>query len=144
MNRRTSISVKRFRVRASIPAGLVLACTASPALAQVLGTAPDDGISIWRVLFAFVLCAGLAAAGAFALKARMGGGGSFSFLAFPARQARRLKLVETLRVAQKVDLCLVSLDGDEFLVLAGEEGARVVERSGRANPVRLPHEDERV
>lgn len=97
---------------------------ATPLMAQTLGHGTDDGISYWRVLAALVLCLGLAVAGAFAIRSRMGG----SLKGFRlARHAHRLQLVETLRLSHQADVSIVICDGREFLVGVSPGGVALLE-----------------
>ena len=95
-----------------------------PALAQRLGQGSDDGISMWRVVAVLVLCLGLAVFAAYALRARMGGGG-MAFLS-GTRPSRRMQLVETLRLSHQIDLCIVECDGQRMLVAASAQGATLL------------------
>jgi hypothetical protein len=117
--RRTSAAgVSRWIIVASLTVFLL----SDPAMAQSLGQAGDDGVSLWRVALALLLCMGLAVGGAFLIKARSGSG---QLLPWPvlARPARRLRLVETLSLRNHVDLNIVTCDGRELLVVTSEKGA---------------------
>ncbi len=107
----------------------------APALAQTLGQGGDDGISTWRVVAVLILCLCLAVFAAVALRARLGSGKLPSFFG-AARQARRLQLIETLRLSHQIDLCIVACDGREMLVAASARGARLLqpEPAGAAAP----------
>ncbi len=104
---------------------------ASPAFGQTLGQAPDDTISIWRVAFALLLCLGLAVAGAYAIKARLGMASPLALFSFAGERTRRLQLIESLRLTQKSDLCLVRCDGRELLFLTSDHGVQVIEPGPR-------------
>lgn len=116
-----------FRGKAMIAAIAAISAWPQSAFAQTLGQGVDDGISLWRVAGALLLCMGFAVAGVFVLRARMGNT-SLPFLALPfaARRARRLKLVESVRVGQKADLSIVACDGRELLILVSENGSQIV------------------
>lgn len=101
---------------------------AAPAAAQRLGQGTGTEVPIWRVLGALVLCLGLAAAAAVILRRRLRGPGPMAF-----GRARRLQLVEILRLSHQVDLCVVSCDGGEFLVAATPHGAALI-KDGLAPP----------
>jgi hypothetical protein len=108
---------------------------ATPTLAQTLGQGNTDDISWWRVLAALLLCMALAIGGAFALRAR---GGASPFLSFAAKQNRRLRLVETLRLSNHVNLCIVDCDGSELLVAVSAQGARLLKPlSAKSNGAEL-------
>ena len=84
----------------------------------------DNDISMWRVAGSLLLCAGLAVAGAFVLRARMG---HAPLLPFAVVRRRRLQLIESLRLGQNTGLSIVSCDGREILVLVSPEGSKVLE-----------------
>jgi flagellar biogenesis protein FliO len=73
------------------------------------------------VLGALALCLALAVAAAYVLRRRLGG-------TMPAAvgRARRLQLVERLRLSHQTDICLISCDGAEFLVAATPQGAATI------------------
>jgi len=106
-------------VRAGAVAAALL--TGAPALAQRLGQGDGTEVPIWRVLGALAFCLALAVAAAILLKRRLTG---------PARAAfggaRRLQLVESLRLSHQIDLCVVSCDGAEFLLAATPHGATLI------------------
>src|SRR5258706_13616939 len=117
---------------------LLAAIRSTPALAETLGQAGDDGISLWRVAFALVLCLGLAIAGAFALKGRLAPGQAISIPFFAGATSRRMKLIETLRVKHQVELCLVTCDGHEMLVLTSKQGAQVLNTAAGSHSSVMP------
>ena len=105
----------------------VAALSWQPALAQRLGQGEDDGISLWRVVVALLLCLALAVFAAYAMRSRMGGLPLLSGLFSGARpNRRRLQLVETLRLSHQIDLCVVACDGEELLVAAGPQGVQLL------------------
>lgn len=105
-------------VSAAALCGMALLMSPEFAWAQTLGGAKETDIPVWRVIGAFMLCAGLAVAAAYALKTRLRG-------ATPvfSRTERRLELVETVRLSHQVDVCLMRCDGREFIVAASPHGA---------------------
>lgn len=94
-----------------------------PALAQRLGQGTGGEVPVWRVLGALGFCLALAIGAAFVLKRRLGGGRP---LGFGRARARRLELVESLRLSHQVDLCIVGCDGRELLIAATPHGAVLV------------------
>lgn len=126
------------------PAGRVAAWAAlamfaaCPASAQTLGAAPEAGPSWWRVLGALALCLCLAAGAAYALRARLGarsattGGrppplaGIAARLGLAPAAARRLKLIETMRVGHHLDICLIAWDDQELAVGATPQGGFLI------------------
>ena len=98
-----------------------LGCAAGPAVAQTLGQGQGVEIPWWRVIGALVFCLGLALAAAVLLKRRLGGGPPLF-----STSARRVKLVETLRLSHQIDLCVVHYDDQELLVAAGAHGAALL------------------
>lgn len=102
---------------------LTFAITA-PAYAQKLGHGGGAEISAWRVAGVLLLCVALAVSGALALRHRQGGR-LFARQLFSARgPARRLEVIETVRMGHQVDLALVRCDGREFLVATSPRETR--------------------
>lgn len=99
----------------------VLLLVEMPAHAQRLGQGTGTEVPVWRVLGALIICLALAVAAAIVLKRRLGGARPIGF-----GRARRLQLVETLRLSHQIDLCVVSCDGGEFLIAATPHGATVI------------------
>lgn len=119
---------------AALPSAL-----AGPALAQALGQGGGPEIHWWRVLGALVVCIGLAIGGAFALRHRLQLGAMPQLFAagprlFGPAPQRRLKLVESVRLNQQVDVCLVRCDGQDYL-LAVSPGGIVSLAGGPLPPV---------
>jgi len=100
------------------------------ALAQRLGQGPDDGISVWRVVATLLVCVAVAVAAALALKHRMGGGTAQLFV---RRKNPRLEMIETLRLRPQIDLCIVSCDGEELLLVSSPQGASLLRSLPRAS-----------
>ena len=110
---------------------LVIANT-TPVFAQTLGQGADAGPPLWRVLLVLLLCLGLAVAGAFALRWRLGGRAP----AMSLLGQRRTALIERTRLSHQVDLCLVRCDEREFLITTSPQGGRFgpeVTNTGSAN-----------
>jgi hypothetical protein len=113
----------RGRMVISFGVGILTMCSfAGPAYAQ-LGGNPDDGISTWRVIASLLICLALAVAGAFALRARLGGA-SWPILSKP--NSRRLRLEESLRVSPHVQLCIIACDDREMLIATSANGAHLI------------------
>lgn len=119
----------RLRVRLTGSAVLLLAQPAMLA-AQQLGRAPADDLPLWRVALALLLCLALALGGAFALRARMKGGRSL-----PLIGAKRLILVERIRLSHQVDACLVRCDQKEFLITTSPRDTRIGPQIGDVDAV---------
>lgn len=122
---------------AAITTGLALcALLAEAAAAQTLGQGGSPDLPWWRVAGALALCLGLAFAGAFLLKARLGGGAlppalaklkwPVAILSLPDGAPRRLQLVETVRLSHQIDVCLIRCDDKYLLVAAGPHGVSVL------------------
>jgi hypothetical protein len=112
-------------MRARVPTIAAVWLVASgPAWAQRLGQAPDADFAWLRWLLALGLCLGLAAAGALALRARMGVGRPAVsnplslWLKATAPGSRRLRVLETVRATPTLEVCLLACDGREYLVAA--------------------------
>jgi hypothetical protein len=106
-------------------ASIAVACAVNAAAAQSLGGAVDDDVSLWRVGGAFLLCIALGASAIFIVRGRAG------YPQIPmltARRARRLRLVESLRLGRQSLLSIVACDGEELLVLSSEQSAHLVGR----------------
>lgn len=119
----------RHRHRISGKAGRVgyialSGCLPLPAMAQTLGQGQDGGVSLWRVIFALLLCLALAVAGAFAVRSRTAGSGAL--LLKPSLHRRRLHLIETVRLPHQVTLCLLRCDGRELLLSTSPQGAHLL------------------
>ncbi len=102
-------------------------------------TAPDDGaisagISLWRVLGAWLLCIAIAVALIIALRRVRAGrtaSGITSFLPGALGAARAIDIVETRRVNLAVDLCLFDYEGERYLVAVGAGGSTLLDRTPR-------------
>ena len=92
--------------------------------AQTLGQGGDPDISPWRIVASLLLCAGLAIAGAYILKARSGQMPVFRFA--PGRQ-RRLRVIEQLSLGRDAGISIVSCDEREILILTSPQGCRVID-----------------
>jgi flagellar biogenesis protein FliO len=97
------------------------------ALAQTLGAGGGADVPLWRVVGALILCLALAIGGAFALRIKLRG-------ALPGlgTAGRRLRLVESIRLTQQVDVCLLSCDDKEFLIAATPHGALLIAGDAKA------------
>jgi hypothetical protein len=108
-------------------AALLFSAQSSAAFAQTLSggdLGPD--VSIWRVVAALVLCLALAAGAVFALRHRLGVGGSP--LAFFASGQRRMQLLEAIRPHPATAICLVRCDGKDYLIAVGPQGGSLIDR----------------
>ncbi len=124
------------QTRACLIWAIAAVAVSQPVFAQTLGQgAADDGISAWRVIFALLLCLALGIFAMLVLRARLGGRALPSFLALGS--GRRLKVVESVRLAGPVELNIVSCDGQDLLVASGAQGARVLRELG-PSPVSPP------
>jgi hypothetical protein len=110
---------------------------AQAALAQTLGQAVSPAVPWWRVVGALVVCLGLAAGGAFALRSRLG---LVAGLRLPLAGAdqRRLRLVETVRLSHQIDVCLLRFDERDLLVAATPHGAVLLSDRDQPAPAQKP------
>ena len=108
--------MRRFGWRVAV--ALLLTLTAAPGSAQ-LGGAPADGVSLWRVFGALLFCLGLAVAGAFAIRARLGGRALISRV---RTGASRLQLEDNLRITPQLQVAIIRCDGVRVLVAATPSG----------------------
>ena len=136
--------------RPSSPVGRVSAWAAIAALgagrvsAQTLGAAAETGPPWWRVLGALVLCLCLATGAAYALRTRLGAragsgvgrlpplAGLVARLGLAPVPARRLKLIETLKVSPHLEVCLLAWDDQELAVGATPQGGFLIASRPRA------------
>jgi anti-sigma-K factor RskA len=117
------LHVGNHRRRLLLPTTVFCALVATAATAQTLGRADNDDVSIWRVVAAFALCVVLAVAAALVLRARLG-----YLPQLGTGRARRLRLVETLRLGRQVSLSIVACDGEEMLLLSSDQSGQLVRR----------------
>ena len=115
----------------SYPA-LLLALVPLPALAAGLGTASTPGVPWVRIVFAFLFCIALAAA-AIAVLRHQQGRLRLTLLtrAFPGlAQAphRRIDVIETRRISQHGDVCLLHCGGHSYLIAMGQAHAVLLDR----------------
>jgi hypothetical protein len=123
-----------------VSAAVCLAQFATPALASPgrLGGGGGVDVSLTRIIMAFVLGTMLAVFAAVTIKR---GGGRFDmavarrlFVTLPS--ARRIQVIESRRVSQHADLCLVRCDGEEYLILSSAQQQQILRASasrGAAN-----------
>ena len=109
---------------------------AQPALADRLGGGSELGISLTRIVMALLLCLMLAALAVLLLKR---GGGKFDLAALrglmvrmPA--ARRIEVIETRRVSQHADVCMIRCDGREYLILSAAHQQTVLREGDVVEP----------
>lgn len=104
---------------AFVTCGVPALLAAAPAAAQRLGQGTGAEVPIWRVLGALLFCLLLAVAAAFFLRRRLSGAMPLSL----GGRARRLQLVETIRLSHQIDICLIRCDDRELLLAATPHGA---------------------
>ena len=121
------------RLSSALACSLAYLLSAVPASAQAgkLGGGGTLDISLTRIVMALLLCLMLAALAALALK-RSGGRVDLTqmrrlFTALPAE--RRIDVVETRRVSQHADVCLLRCDGREYLILCAQQQQTVLRES---------------
>jgi flagellar biogenesis protein FliO len=95
------------------------------AIAQQLGQGGEEDISLLRVFVVLILCIMLAAIAAFVLRARLGGTKLWS-----KHMAGRLVIVESRRVTPQASICLIALDGQEYLVAFSPNSASLIDKVG--------------
>lgn len=112
-----------------------LAQLAAPAIASPgrLGGGGAVDVSLTRIVMALVLGTMLAVLAALAIKR---GGGRLDltamrrlFAALPA--ARRIEVIESRRVSQHADICLVRCDGEEYLILSSARQQKILRGATR-------------
>ena len=98
---------------------------ATPVLAQTLGQGTDNELPWWRVIGSLIFCLVLAGAAAFVLRDRIPMLRGLRPL-LDRRRDGRLQLVESARIAQQVDVCLVRCDQEELLIAVSPQGATLL------------------
>jgi flagellar biogenesis protein FliO len=99
-------------------------CAMPVAAAQHLGHGDDPGVSIVRILAALLLIFALAA-----LALYLGRGRMTRLRLWTPPDGRRIRVIETVRVAPGATLCLASLDDSEFLLAVTSSGATLIAES---------------
>jgi len=113
------------------------------ASAQTLGQAQDPHVSYWRVLGATTFCLVLAGAGAITLRwkgAHTGEKGLFAhtpwagaLLAKTGASPRRVKIIETVRPSPTLQICLLQLDGQDYLIASSPQAIVLLNDHGSAS-----------
>lgn len=118
--------MQALRYIPALPALLVTA----PALAAGQGNGVAHAIPWARIALAFVFCIALAA-GAILLmrKYRLHDGSGFSFPRCPTGQ-RAIEIVETRRVSQHGDACLLRCHGQDYLFVITPHQAVLLDKLG--------------
>jgi flagellar biogenesis protein FliO len=128
-----TLSAYRLSLQAAVVAVALGASAAQAKTMALAGGAAQTDIPWLRLTGALILCLALAVAAALALRTRLGGGspsglklGLADFLgargALAGRDARRLQLVETLRLSHNIDVCVLRFDDRDVLVAATAQG----------------------
>ncbi len=115
---------------ARLIAPLAALLAASPALAQAghLGGGGAVDVSLTRIVLALILCVMVAVLAVLLLK-RSGGKVDLAaigrlFVKLPVQ--RRIEVIETRRVSQYADVCLVRCDAREYLILCAPQQQTVL------------------
>ncbi|PSJ42199.1 flagellar biosynthetic protein FliO [Allosphingosinicella deserti] len=114
--------------KAGPTAGLAaLLLCAGPALANGLGRGEALDISLGRIVAGFLVSVGVAAAAIFVLRQRRGGGGPIRLPSWRlALRQPEIQVVETRRLSQHGDICLVRNQGREYLLLVTAGQSRIL------------------
>jgi hypothetical protein len=117
----------RLLIRSSAAAALA---TASAASAQGLGGGQDLDISLGRIVAAFLISIGVATACILAMRRRRTGGPAMrNWLSGLASRQPEVRIVETRRISQHGDICLVRSRDREYLLLVMAGQAQVLRES---------------
>lgn len=100
-------------------------------------TAPDRGglgagLSLWRILGAWLLCVGIAVALIFLLRRVRAGRAGASVPLFSrllVQPSRQMEIVETRRATMAVDILLIDYRGERYFVASGPGGTTLLDRS---------------
>lgn len=105
-----------------------LAALATPASAQVLATGSAPEVSVVRVLAALAICFAAAFALTLAWRSRRSerGGMLARILAFSPQAGSRIEIVEARRISASADICMIRIDGSEYLIVVGPGGLQLV------------------
>jgi flagellar biogenesis protein FliO len=106
----------------TVLAALASFAGAVPALAQTLGQGADNDLPWWRVIGSLIFCLVLAGAAAFVLRDRVPMLRGLRPL-LERRRPGRLRLIESTRLAQQVDVCLLRCDDNDLLIAVSPQGA---------------------
>jgi flagellar biogenesis protein FliO len=102
-----------------------LACVAKavPAFAQTLGQGDEVGISLWRVLASLLIIVIFGVGALLVVRMRTG-----QLKLWEPAASRRLQIVEVSRVVPQSALCLVRLDGSEYLIAITAGSVALIEK----------------
>jgi hypothetical protein len=117
--------------------GLGLAAVAlcgSPALANALGGGEPLQVSLGRIVAALVVSIIVAALAILLVRQRSGKLDLAAWFGRLEVRARAIKVIETRRLSQHADLCLVRHGGREYLLLLMAGDARVLRESEAEAP----------
>ena len=106
---------------ASCAAAFAAAAAPSCAWARGLGGGEDFQVSLSRIVLAFLICIAVAVLAILLIRQRAGKGDLQALFSRVELRQRAIQVVETRRVSQHGDICLVRHAGREYLlvVLAG-------------------------
>lgn len=117
---------------------LVGAASSAPtiALAQTLGRGEPVEAPLLRLVLGFALCCVLVIVAALVLKRSMRAGAPASgdlknWLRLPTR---RIDVIESQRLSPNADICLLSYDKNEYLVVVSAAGATVLRETPAPAP----------
>ena len=136
-----------------IPCIVAASLAAHPALAAQLGTANAPMVPWGRIAFALLFCLTLAALAILALRhhrarLRLPRFGD-RLPGLPPMPRRQIEVIETRRISQHGDVCLLQCRGRSYLIALGHGHALLLERQpldgsdhGRPSHARPDHEPE--
>lgn len=103
-----------------------------PAMAARLGTASPPGIPWLRIALAFLLCIALAFGAIMLLRHHQGrlrwDALARRFSALPTAPRRQIDVIETRRVSQHGDVCLIHCRGRAYLLAIGQGHATLLDQ----------------
>ena len=116
-------------IRLLVPAAVWMIASA-PALASGrLGGGEELGVSLGRIVGALLVCLLVAGLAVLVLRQRAGKGDLHLFAAALKARPRALDVVETRRLSQHADICLIRHAGREYLLLLMAGSARILSDS---------------
>ena len=107
---------------------------ATAAASGQLGGGRDLGVSLSRIVTALLICIMVALLAALLIRQRSGKTDLHSLLGRLNLRPRAIEVVETRRLSQHADICLIRHGGREYLLLLMHGAARLLNEDGAVPP----------
>lgn len=128
-----SLSPARLAARLPVLAAGLTALTPALAGSGRLGGGAPLEVSLGRIIGALVVCIVVAGFAALLIRQRGGSAPLPSFLGRAAFRGRAIDVVESRRISQHADVCLLRHDGREYLLLLLAGDARILSEKAFAD-----------